>query len=196
MTHGASSLDKDIMMLIYVAVDSCFLFFSVALCCSVLLFYCFLKYIRIKGELLPTIMSSLTQEESRSILLNVTWGQRKRFADGKATALFSVFLGYDRGENGEFVINPEQAEIVKIIYDAAVIRYEATKAEREKVAADIRQRSIRRREFERFITELEKLPIAVSEFDETLWGSLVDYVTVGKDKTMMFTLLGGTEMKP
>ena len=69
-----------------------------------------------KGELLLTIMSSLAQEESRSISLNVTWGQRKRFADGKATAPFSVFLGYDRGENGEFVINPEQAEIVKIIY--------------------------------------------------------------------------------
>ena len=147
-----------------------------------------------KGELLLTIMSSLAQEESRSISLNVTWGQRKRFADGKATAPFSVFLGYDRGENGEFVINPEQAEIVKIIYDAAVIRYEATKAEREKVAADIRQRSIRRREFERFITELEKLPIAVSEFDETLWGSLVEYVTVGKDKTMVLTRLGGTEI--
>ena len=44
------------------------------------------------------------------------------------------------------------------------------------------------------ITELEKLPEAVSEFDETLWGSLVDYVTVGKDKSMVFTLLGGTEM--
>lgn len=384
-----------------------------------------------KGELLLTIMSSLAQEESRSISLNVTWGQRKRFADGKATAPFSVFLGYDRGENGEFVINPEQAEIVKIIYgeflkgfsfkaiarkltemgikspkgkdvwnestvksiltnekykgcallqkhytadyltkkivrndgvvpqyyvedcheaiidpatfdrvqemieqhskvrhfsgatifstkircgecggwfgskvwhstdqyrrviwrcnakyggkaagcntphvteeevkaafvrvvnkligdratlladlreiqetysgtdelsqrlhelddrlnaeaeavqgliaqnarvaqnqddynaayDAAVSRYETTKAEREKVAADIRQRGIRRREFERFISELEKLPEAVSEFDETLWGSLVDYVTVGKDKTMVFTLIGGTEVK-
>ena len=80
-------------------------------------------------------------------------------------------------------------------YDAAVSRYEATKAEREQVAAEIRQRGIRRREFERFITELEKLPEAVSEFDETLWGSLVDYVTVGKDKSMVFTLLGGTEMK-
>ena len=45
------------------------------------------------------------------------------------------------------------------------------------------------------ITELEKLPEAVSEFDETLWGSLVDYVTVGKDKTMVFTLIGGTEVK-
>ena len=80
-------------------------------------------------------------------------------------------------------------------YDAAVSRYEATKAEREKVAADIRRRGIRRREFERFITELEKLPEAVSEFDDALWGSPVEYVTVGKDKTMVFTLIGGTEMK-
>ena len=62
------------------------------------------------------------------------------------------------------------------------------------MAADIRQRGIRRREFERFITELEKLPETVSEFDETLWGSLVDYVTVGKDKTMVFTLPGEIEV--
>lgn len=60
---------------------------------------------------------------------------------------------------------------------------------------EIRHKGIRRREFERFITELEKLPEAVSEFDETLWGSLVDYVTVGKDKTMVFTMIGGTEVK-
>jgi len=43
--------------------------------------------------------------------------------------------------------------------------------------------------------QLEKLPKAVSEFDEALWGSLVEYLTVGKDKTMLFTLIGGTEMK-
>ncbi len=41
----------------------------------------------------------------------------------------------------------------------------------------------------------EKLPEAVSEFDEVIWGSLVEYVTVGKDKTMVFTLIGGTEMR-
>ena len=39
------------------------------------------------------------------------------------------------------------------------------------------------------------MPEAVSEFDEALWGSLVEYVTVGKDKTMVFTLLGGIEMQ-
>ena len=37
-----------------------------------------------KGELLITIMGSLAQEESRSISENVTWGQRKRFADGRS----------------------------------------------------------------------------------------------------------------
>ena len=79
-------------------------------------------------------------------------------------------------------------------YDAAVSRYEATKAERDQVASDIRQRGIRRREFERFIDELKKLPEVVSEFDEALWGSLVEYLTVGKDKTMVFTMICGTEI--
>lgn len=69
-----------------------------------------------KGEPLITIMSSLAQEESRSISENCTWGQRKRMADGKVSVPFSRFLGYDRGENGELVVNPEQAEIVKRIY--------------------------------------------------------------------------------
>lgn len=69
-----------------------------------------------KGELLLTIMSSLAQEESRSISLNCTWGQRKRIADGKVSIPFSRFLGYDRGENGELVVNKEQAEVVKRIY--------------------------------------------------------------------------------
>ena len=45
------------------------------------------------------IISSLSQEESRSISENVTWGQRKRFADGKVSLPYKNFLGYDRGEN-------------------------------------------------------------------------------------------------
>ena len=69
-----------------------------------------------KGELLLTIMSSLAQEESRSISENCTWGQRKRFADGKVTVPFKRFLGYDRGEDGNLVVNEEQAKIVRRIY--------------------------------------------------------------------------------
>lgn len=70
-----------------------------------------------KGELLITIMSSLAQEESRSISENTTWGQRKRMADGHGCIGFSHFLGYDRGPKGEFVINEDQAKIVKRIFN-------------------------------------------------------------------------------
>lgn len=68
-----------------------------------------------KGELLITIMSSLAQEESRSIFENVTWGQRKRFADGKVNLPYGR-LGYKRGENGLPEIVESEAEVVQLIF--------------------------------------------------------------------------------
>ena len=70
-----------------------------------------------KGEFLITLMSSLAQEESRSISENVTWGKRKHFADGKYEVAFSTFWGYEKGNGDErFVINEEQAMVVRLIY--------------------------------------------------------------------------------
>lgn len=69
-----------------------------------------------KGELLITIMSSLAQEESRSISENVTWGQRKRFSDGKVSMPYKRFLGYEKGEDGTPKIIESEAEIVRMIY--------------------------------------------------------------------------------
>ena len=69
-----------------------------------------------KGELMITIMSSLAQEESRSISENVTWGQRKRMADGKVTMPYGRFLGYRKGEDGLPEIVPEEAKVVRMIY--------------------------------------------------------------------------------
>ena len=69
-----------------------------------------------KGELLLTIMSSLAQEESRSISENVRWGQRKKINDGKFSLNYTHFLGYDKGPDGGLVVNREQAAIVRRIY--------------------------------------------------------------------------------
>lgn len=68
-----------------------------------------------KGELLLTIMSSLAQEESRSISENVTWGIRHGFEEGKVSMPYSSFLGYRKGPKGPEV-DPEQAEVVRTIY--------------------------------------------------------------------------------
>lgn len=69
-----------------------------------------------KGELLFTIMSSLAQEERRSISENVTWGQRKRFSDGKVSIPYGQFLDYRKGSDGYPEIVPEEAKIIKLIY--------------------------------------------------------------------------------
>lgn len=69
-----------------------------------------------KGELLITIMSSLAQEESRSISENITWGQRKRFADGKVSMPYKRFLGYEKGGDGHPSVVEEEANVVRLIY--------------------------------------------------------------------------------
>ena len=69
-----------------------------------------------KGELLLTIMSSLAQEESRSISENTTWGQRRSFESGKVHLAYGRFLGYDKGEDGKPAVNAEQAVVVELIY--------------------------------------------------------------------------------
>ena len=69
-----------------------------------------------KGEMLLTIMSSIAQEESRSISENVLWGIRRKFEEGRYSLNYSHFLGYDRGDDGRLVINEKQAEVVRFIY--------------------------------------------------------------------------------
>ena len=69
-----------------------------------------------KGELLITIMSSLAQEESRSISENITWGQRKSFSDGKVHLPYKRFLGYEKGEDGRPAVVESEARVVQLIY--------------------------------------------------------------------------------
>ncbi len=90
-----------------------------------------------KGELLITIMSSLAQEESRSISENTTWGQRKRFADGKVSVPYKRFLGYDKGPDGNLVVNRAQAETVKDIYRLFLAGYTF-----HSIAAELTRRGI------------------------------------------------------
>jgi DNA invertase Pin-like site-specific DNA recombinase len=69
-----------------------------------------------KGEVLITIMSSLAQEESRSISENVTWGKKKSMEDGKISLPYKHFLGYEKGKNDLPKIVEEEAKIVRQIY--------------------------------------------------------------------------------
>ena len=70
-----------------------------------------------KCEMMLTIMSSLAQEESRSISENVRWGKQKSMQNGKVYVAYSNFLGYCKGKDGGLEIVEEEARIVRKIYE-------------------------------------------------------------------------------
>lgn len=72
-----------------------------------------------ESEFVLSILSSMAQDESRSISENNKWSVRQRFENG--TYQFScVPYGYMRDDEGFMVINPEEAEIVRFIYQSVL----------------------------------------------------------------------------
>lgn len=70
---------------------------------------------KMEGELLLSILSSLAESESRSISENETWSIQKRFMNGSFKIGYPPY-GY-KNVNGEMIIEPEKAEIVRWIFD-------------------------------------------------------------------------------
>ena len=69
-----------------------------------------------KGEVLLTIMASLAQQESQSLSQNVKLGLQYRYQQGKVQVNHKRFMGYSKDEDGNLIIVPEEAEIIKRIY--------------------------------------------------------------------------------
>ena len=70
------------------------------------------------GSLVLTILATAAEEESRSKSFIMNWSIERRFSKG--IFLIPELLGYDLDEDGNLVINPEEAETVKVIYDLYV----------------------------------------------------------------------------
>ncbi len=69
------------------------------------------------AEFYITIYGSIAQSESENISANVRWGKAQSAKDGKVSFHYKNFLGYRRGEDGQPEIDPEQAAIVRLIYE-------------------------------------------------------------------------------
>lgn len=64
-----------------------------------------------------TVLASFAQEESRSMSENNKWTMKKKFERGEIMVNTKRFMGYDKNEYGELIINPEEAKIVQRIFD-------------------------------------------------------------------------------
>ena len=73
------------------------------------------------SEMLITLLGAFAQAESESISANVRWGKRRSMKAGHVTMQYKWMLGYEKGPDGRPVINEEQAETVRFIYDLSLI---------------------------------------------------------------------------
>ena len=69
------------------------------------------------SELRITLSGAFAQSESESISANVTWGKRRAMESGKATIQYKYLYGYRRGADDKPEIIPEEAKVVRWIYE-------------------------------------------------------------------------------
>ena len=87
------------------------------------------------GEVMLTLLASFAQEEVTSLSNNVKWGTRKRMAEGIPNGHFRIF-GY-RWEGDKLVVLPEEAAIVKRIFQNFLDGKSRLETERELAAEGI-----------------------------------------------------------
>lgn len=91
------------------------------------------------GELMMTILASFAQEESRSISENVRWRIKKQFEQGNPNGRFRVY-GY-RWEGDKLVVVPEEAAVVRRIFQNFLDGKSRLETEREFAAEGITTRN-------------------------------------------------------
>lgn len=69
------------------------------------------------SELRITLSGAFAQSESESISANVTWGKRRAMEAGKVSIQYKKLYGYRKGGDGQPEIIPEQAEVVRWLYE-------------------------------------------------------------------------------
>lgn len=70
------------------------------------------------SEVILTVLSSIAQDESRSISENVKWALKRKFERGEVMLNTKRFMGYTRDEHGKLVIVEEEAVVVRRIFNS------------------------------------------------------------------------------
>ncbi len=89
-----------------------------------------------ESEIFLTIKATMAQEESRSTSSRVKWGQTRRMEQG--VVFGRSMLGYDV-KDGKMTINPEGAEIVRLIFHKYVYERKGTTT----IARELREAGIK-----------------------------------------------------
>jgi DNA invertase Pin-like site-specific DNA recombinase len=72
---------------------------------------------KMSNEFILTVYAGIAQVESENISANVTWGWQKSFKNGNVHIQYKNMLGYREGADGQPEIVPEEAAVIRRVYD-------------------------------------------------------------------------------
>lgn len=133
------------------------------------------------------------QEESRSISENVTWGQRKRMADGKIGLPYGQLLGYEKGEDGlpkivESAVSQEDWNERNSSYIKRYSKATERIVELEKLRCERQNKAMM---LDTFIKGIDVCPPVSEELDDKLWAVAVEKAMT--DGELVFSFKDGTD---
>ncbi|SHI74844.1 hypothetical protein SAMN02745671_01536 [Anaerovibrio lipolyticus DSM 3074] len=91
-------------------------------------------------------------------------------------------------------IAQDQAEYQKR-YDGLVAKYDAAKDKYDETVAVISAKEAQSARLTAFTKALRERDGIIEDFDESLWGCMVEHITVGRNKEMTVTFQDGTEIQ-
>ena len=156
------------------------------------------------SELRITLSGAFAQSESESISANVTWGKRRAMESGKATIQYKYLYGYRRGADDKPEIIPEEAEVVRWIYErylagasTRMLRDEQTalKELRASILAENKEHAEADRRIRDAAGMLENAVPHIAEWDESAIRQLVAQVKVLSKNEISVTLKSGIEIR-
>lgn len=80
-------------------------------------------------------------------------------------------------------------------YDGMVAKYDAAKTKFDETIAAISAKEAQSARLTAFVKALQERDGIIEDFDESLWGSMVEHITVGRNKEMTVTFRDGTEIQ-
>ncbi|MDO4300081.1 MAG: recombinase family protein [Clostridia bacterium] len=69
------------------------------------------------GEVMLSTIAAIAEDELRSMSENIKWSIHKKFQRGELIISTKYFLGYDKNQYGQLIINEKQAELVRRIFN-------------------------------------------------------------------------------